>query len=891
MDAPRHPHRPRPVLALAAALATALALAAPGRAAPGAIDRSFAGGHVATDLGHGDDLALAVAVGDDGRIVAAGRAQGPRDRDVVLLRLSPDGAPDPSFAARGVALLDLGGDDVARALVLAEDGSLLVAGSSGAPSDFVVLRRRADGSADQSFGADGAVRTSFGGDDHATALALEVSGRLIIAGFTRAERERIALARYLPEGRLDRTFGEGGTATTALGARARAHAVALQRDGKIVVAGVADGAAVVLRYLPSGALDPTFGTGGSVRLALHGPVDGAAALHVAADGRILLAASQARGGRRIALARLDTRGAPDARFGSDGLVLAGLEGHAVLARALAVDRAGRAVVAGSVAGEDGDDLLLARFRPDGRLDDAFGRVGFVRTDLAGSADGAHALALQPDGRIVVAGGTGGVSNVDLLVARYTLDPARCGDGLVDHGESCDDGPRNGTRESCCTGECELRPSGTPCRAPRGACDLAETCDGTSGVCPPDRFAPADLVCRPAAGACDVPERCSGEEPACPADRLRERGVPCRPAAGLCDLAEACDGRAAACPDDRKSTARCRAARDACDAAEWCGGVANDCPPDASLPDGAACDDGLACTLDDACRAGACVGGTRDAFACSGYLCATVRASSRIAGTPPDVGAAAAALDADVGTLRSLCIPALTARERVEVVAGEGPLEQPDPSPPAYTAYRLAPGAARHGARRGVTLTLADQWGRVTFTAKRARLVSTTALLGDAASRAVPAAGPTLRCHDVDEQGPRRRGPRREVPVRALGGDSVRLYEVRRLRSACFAVPGSAPAAPGAGVSEAEAFLCYEARPAKGQERLLPQAAPLVVTNGFETQLVAALGKEQLCVPAIVEDTALESAAREPSRRRKTAKQRSARRSPPWSARRAAAAVD
>src|SRR5207245_639137 len=134
--------------------------------------------------------------------------------------------------------------------------------------------------------------------------------------------------------------------------------------------------------------------------------------------------------------------------------------------------------------------------------------------------------------------------------------------------------------------------------------VAETCDGTSDDCPPDRFAPASTVCRPAAGECDVAESCTGTDADCPADARRllgttctdddnpcttdvcdgsevdcqhpagNMGVMCRPTVGDCDAAEFCDGLNPECPGDEKSTAVCRAAAGACDAAERCDGVHN-----------------------------------------------------------------------------------------------------------------------------------------------------------------------------------------------------------------------------------------------------------------------------------------------------------------------------
>lgn len=211
----------------------------------------------------------------------------------------------------------------------------------------------------------------------------------------------------------------------------------------------------------------------------------------------------------------------------------------------------------------------------------------------------------------------------------------CGDGNLDPGEQCDDG--NLTPGDCCSPFCAIEALGTVCRAAVGECDLAEVCDGVADACPAD--AKATTICRPVADACDVAESCDGVSNTCPADAVAATSVECRPAAGVCDVAESCDGVGPACPVDAKRTDECRSATDVCDVAEQCDGVANDCPVDAFEPattecrpaagqcdsaencDGASaacpadevlmgtpCSDGDACTADDICAAGSCIGG-------------------------------------------------------------------------------------------------------------------------------------------------------------------------------------------------------------------------------------------------------------------------------------------
>ena len=205
-------------------------------------------------------------------------------------------------------------------------------------------------------------------------------------------------------------------------------------------------------------------------------------------------------------------------------------------------------------------------------------------------------------------------------------------GACDVAESC-----TGASTACPADV--LRASGTACRPAAGGCDVAESCTGASAACPPDGFAASTTVCRAAAGFCDLAESCTGSSAACPADAFRSASTPCRASAGVCDTAELCSGAGAACPADAKSTAQCRAELGDCDVAELCDGVSNGCPAntfvsptqecraangpcdaaetctgssatcpiDASQPDGAECDDGMTCTIDDSCVGGICGG--------------------------------------------------------------------------------------------------------------------------------------------------------------------------------------------------------------------------------------------------------------------------------------------
>src|SRR5439155_996244 len=245
------------------------------------------------------------------------------------------------------------------------------------------------GDLDPSFGTGGRVLTDFGGGDGARALALQADGRIVVAGSSSAGAfgSDFALARYNSNGSLDPSFGTGGRVLTDFGGDDEARALALQDDGKIVVAGGFGGPCFALaRYNPGGTLDTSFGTGGRV-LTDFGGDDEAAALALQADGKIVVAGFSDAGGFALAaLARYNPNGTLDASFGSGGQVLTNFGG----AQALALQADGRIVVAGGI--------FLARYNQNGNLDPSFGSGGRALTDFD-----ALALALQPDGLVVLAG--------------------------------------------------------------------------------------------------------------------------------------------------------------------------------------------------------------------------------------------------------------------------------------------------------------------------------------------------------------------------------------------------------------------------------------------------------------------------------------------------------
>jgi uncharacterized delta-60 repeat protein len=333
------------------------------------------------------------------------------------------GSLDPRFGTGGLATAALGAPGAtAEALALQPDGKIVVAGwmwQDNAPA-VTLVRYLPDGSVDPAF---------FGGSWTAgahlwtQAVALQADGKILVAGPTYGP-SRFVVKRFRASGTPDPSFGTGGEATLALGESSGAEGIGVQPDGKIVAVGFAGpGIATrlaVVRLHPGGTLDATFGTGGVTMTPIGRGSAAAEAVALRPDGKVVAAASTypASTFSRVAVAQYDPNGSLDTSFGSGGVVTTPAIGpYDAQARALALQPDGKIVVAGF---DSGRGLALDRYTASGQLDPAFGSGGHVLTELDSYSE-ADGVAVQPDGKIVAVGRaqTGAVSA--FAVARYELD--------------------------------------------------------------------------------------------------------------------------------------------------------------------------------------------------------------------------------------------------------------------------------------------------------------------------------------------------------------------------------------------------------------------------------------------------------------------------------------
>lgn len=424
----------------------------------GQLDPAFGtGGKVTTRFGQGQSTVFGIAIDRTGRIVAVGANGQASSSDFALARYRMDGALDRSFGVRGEVRTAFPSENAtATAVSIQRNGDIVVAGPTSATKSsqtkVVLARYRPDGRLDPTFGYKGEVTAPFVagpiGVFLRANLALQSNGKIVLAGTSGAYPggSRFAIARYAADGSLDSTFGNQGQVTTAFGADSVvATALALQQDGKFVVAGYSftsgptptlQGFALA-RYDTDGSLDQTFGSGGEVTTRI-GSSAAAAALAVQSNGKIIAAGSafsdKALQIRHFALVRYERNGILDPSFGQNGKITTAFTNDDGI-QGVVTFPDGKIVAAGTTLTRRGARFrfALARYMSDGSLDPSFGKAGKATTAFGLGDDQAHAIGVQRDGKIVVAGESYDQSTqgVKFALARY-LDQTICRVPRVKH---------------------------------------------------------------------------------------------------------------------------------------------------------------------------------------------------------------------------------------------------------------------------------------------------------------------------------------------------------------------------------------------------------------------------------------------------------------------------
>lgn len=390
---------------------------------PGSLDPSFGiDGQVFTDFGNTDDYITGLTIQPDGKLVAVG-VSSINYYDIAVTRYNSDGSLDPSFSGDGKVTTDFGRVDMGADVALQPDGKIVVVGyvwAGATNGSFILLARyNSDGTLDPSFDGDGKVMTNYGADDVARMLAIQPDGKIVIAGNTNGHA---MLGRYNADGSLDTSFGtEGKVIVDKASTYDTFGSVIVLPDGKLLIGGgIYNGSAsdcVLTRYNNDGSLDTSFGAGGKVITDINYR-DGCGAMTLQPDGKVIR--TGATSGEDfisdISLMRYNDDGSLDPSFGTDGIVTTDFGSPSEGASDITIQANGQILVTGFVNNAN-RDFALARYHSDGSLDLSFGEAGKVITDLGGY-DGGSVVSLQFDNKVIVAGSRTISGNRDFALVRY-----------------------------------------------------------------------------------------------------------------------------------------------------------------------------------------------------------------------------------------------------------------------------------------------------------------------------------------------------------------------------------------------------------------------------------------------------------------------------------------
>lgn len=314
---------------------------------------------------------------------------------------------------------------------LRPDGKIVLGGRPGVTDtplnvDFNLSQLNADGSLDIGFGDNGYVKTDFFNEnDNLNNIALQSDGRIVAAGFADSASIRcFALARYRPDGSLDNSFsGDGRQVSDLTQTYNVAFALAIQSNGRILAAGVSGDHYAVARYTQDGSADSSF-NGNGERVIPIGDMSQAKALAVQSDGKIIVAGISNISAMRndLTILRLNADGSTDNGFSGDGIQITDFGNTVDLLQSLALQPDGKIVVAGTTSVQDYGsvrDIVVVRYNADGSLDHSFSEDGYLIRSIDEFSDDANSVVVQPDGKILIAGNTN--LRGSYLVMRYQSD--------------------------------------------------------------------------------------------------------------------------------------------------------------------------------------------------------------------------------------------------------------------------------------------------------------------------------------------------------------------------------------------------------------------------------------------------------------------------------------
>jgi uncharacterized delta-60 repeat protein len=344
---------------------------------------------------------------------------------------------DVSFSGDGKQTVKFGTGWTAIHDVLSHNGKVIAVGvheNSNNTGSIAIARLNSNGSLDPTFGVNGKVLVNIARAGYAEPLAAIIQdSKILVAGnfMFPNNYNAILLARFVRNGALDSTFGSNGIVLMSQPYEAMASDIALQSDGKIVVSisSIDDSYYRVARFDGNGTLDTTFGLNGIAELNYSSSIASCRSVAIQADGKIIVGGDvNVNGYVFVSLARFNIDGGLDLSFGSNGYIIFDpLVGNEYCSD-IAIEAQGKIVLAGTTSAGLNKDFLISRFNFDGSVDTSFGVNGTVVVNFQNFDDQGGKALLETNGRIIVSGSSFKVANAtDVSFAAVRL----LNDGVLD----------------------------------------------------------------------------------------------------------------------------------------------------------------------------------------------------------------------------------------------------------------------------------------------------------------------------------------------------------------------------------------------------------------------------------------------------------------------------
>jgi uncharacterized delta-60 repeat protein len=376
----------------------------------GSLDPTFGtnGKAYATTMNLNQSLSKTV-VQSNGKVVVSGKAANCCGYDFSVARFNSNGTVDNTFDGDGVVTTDFGSNawDIANTVAVQPDGKIIAAGISN--QQFALARYNVDGSLDNTFNGNGKVITQIGSYSEIFSILLLPDGKILAGGTSFSGTNRFTMARYLPDGSPDASFGTGGiSATTILSGVQIIYSLARQADGKIVAAGNINNDFAFTRYTANGTLDPTFGFSGHFTTNFLGN-EIAYSVAVQPDGKIIAAGVK---DLEVLIMRVNANGSHDNSFDTDGIIKTNYSTTGDAFYSILIQGDNKIVAAGTSFEGGSSNHLLVRYLQNGALDPTFGTGGVLKLDMGSSE--AFATVAGWNNTLVVGGQSSGMWSVARL---------------------------------------------------------------------------------------------------------------------------------------------------------------------------------------------------------------------------------------------------------------------------------------------------------------------------------------------------------------------------------------------------------------------------------------------------------------------------------------------